>query len=435
MLTLELKNEFPTLPEIFNSRVLYINSENLTNKYFKHIRPENDTEEQKFESQNFKNVVPNDTFIKNRDNLKNLIDFCKEGKLINIGKMDDVNHPLISIIIPVYNKLTEISKSICSIQNQSMKNIEIIIIDDCSTESPNGLYNDLLKIDPRIRIFYHLKNMGMFRTRVDGFLYSRAKYILQLDPGDILNDDFVLEDLYNLIIKYNLDSVHFSFKYYNNTDNKQISTFIFPSNTFKVKYGLINKHTQQPGYRHYFNRLTRANVILKGLDLVDTFVLNAYKNYWVDIWWNVLINYSINGHIATNRLGYLHTDTISDIVNFNITTEEQRDKAIREFINSWIFDYQVYPKDSKKKPIIEVIKKFTLHNNTYNGIPINLDYLNTNFTAYDYLLNTLIADYFIEDVDKIYISSLLSNYTNKIIYLTNYLKSLNNTLNSVNTGL
>ena len=65
-------------------------------------------------------------------------------------------------------------KSIRSIQNQSLKNIEIIIVDDCSTDDSNKYYKYLLETDERIRVFIHLKNMGVWRSRLDGFLYSKG---------------------------------------------------------------------------------------------------------------------------------------------------------------------------------------------------------------------------------------------------------------------
>ena len=92
-------------------------------------------------------------------------------------------------------------KSIRSIQNQSFKNIEIIIVNDCSTDNSSKYFNYLLETDPRIRIFHHLQNMGCWRSRLDGFLYSRGKYIIYFDMGDIYSDEFVLEDAYKAKIK------------------------------------------------------------------------------------------------------------------------------------------------------------------------------------------------------------------------------------------
>ena len=53
--------------------------------------------------------------------------------------------------------------------------------------------------------------MGVWRTRLDGFLYSRGKYIIHFDAGDLYADPYVLEDAYGLIEKYKLDSVKIMF--------------------------------------------------------------------------------------------------------------------------------------------------------------------------------------------------------------------------------
>jgi glycosyltransferase involved in cell wall biosynthesis len=55
---------------------------------------------------------------------------------------------LISIILPLYNRKEQILKSIRSIQNQSFKNIEIIIVDDASIDEVNSLLEDLFKEEP-----------------------------------------------------------------------------------------------------------------------------------------------------------------------------------------------------------------------------------------------------------------------------------------------
>ena len=246
-LTLELKNEFPALSDIFSGRILYIDNGNLTNKYIKHVRPINEHEEEKYQQEYYKYMKPNDTFSEERSNMvktDKFIEMCKEGKLIYSKKINvNTSEPLISIIIPVYNKKNEVIKTIRSIQNQSIRNIEIIIVDDLSTENANDIYNDLLNKDPRIRIFYQLKHMGLFKTRLNGFLYSRGKYVLNFDAGDLFKDNLVLEDMYNLVIKYKLDSVRFSFQKYRITqDNKyNITTFEYPEENLTFKYGKVEE--------------------------------------------------------------------------------------------------------------------------------------------------------------------------------------------------
>ena len=54
--------------------------------------------------------------------------------------------------------------------------------------------------------------MGSWRTKLDGVIYSRGKYIILFDIGDLYEDNYVLSDAYNVIDKYNLDSCKFLFR-------------------------------------------------------------------------------------------------------------------------------------------------------------------------------------------------------------------------------
>ena len=333
-------------------------------------------------------------------------------------------------------------RSVRSIQNQSFKNIEIILVDDYSNDNITELYNKLLIEDPRIRIFFHMKNMGTFRSRLDGFLYSRGKYILNFDAGDLFSDNFVLEDVYNTIVKYNLDSIRFSFKTYNHIKDDQyiITTHEYPERKMKIRYGKICENVGLFGYNNIWNRLIRANAILKGLDNVDSYIFNAYKNLWEGTWWNRLVNEVTLGHTTINRVGYIYFPSEGE-GKLKIETQEQRDYLIKEFINFWLFDFETIRKDDKKKRIINNIRTFNMPNNTYHGIPVNLNYLNSNFTPYFHLLDCLLNDVFVEGHDKEYIGSLINNFTlkymNKIYYvnvksnnLINSNVSMNNTLNN-----
>ena len=431
-LTLELINDFPTLNEIFNGRILYINDRNITNKYIRHVKPYEDKEEEKYQKELYPNLIPNDNFNENRGDFYStslFINFCNQGKLIEYDQLKNIDkkiilEPAVSIIIPVYNNKNEILKTLRSIQNQSFKNVEIILMDDCSTEDLKNYYNSLIAEDPRVRVFYHMKRMGLFKSRLDGFLYSKGKYILHMNVGDLLADNYILEDIYKTIIKYNLDSLRFSYNIYkdlgNNTYN--ITPHVYPPKDIKIKYGRVLENVTEEGYGYIWNRLVRTNSFVKGLDNVNSYIFNAYKNVREDIWWNNLANYGAFGHTTLNRVGYINYKPNEEL---KIGTETERDSSMKEIINDWVFYYLLKTKEGKKKHIINTLKRFSSKNNTYNGIYINLDYLNTNFTTYTYYLNILIHDYFIEDIDKEYLGQLLNNYTAKIVNITNYLKYLN----------
>ena len=226
-------NDFPNLKKIFSSRQLYINDADLTNEYIRFIKPINENEEKKYKKKGKeKNIKIDEHFFKKRKDqydFKKFGKICSEEKLIDSKIIINNNEPLISVILPTFNKESTFMKSIRSIQNQSLKNIEIIIVDDCSTDNTKQYYKNLLESDSRIRIFNHLKNLGIWRSRIDGFLYSRAKYTIQFDPGDIYEDNYVLEDLYSIISKYNIDSIKMPCRFiydYNNLD-KSLFYFFF----------------------------------------------------------------------------------------------------------------------------------------------------------------------------------------------------------------
>lgn len=104
---------------------------------------------------------------------------------------------LISVIIPVYNVAEYLEKSLISIIEQTYKNIQVIIIDDGSTDNSGKICDQYCEKDERFEV-YHIQNGGVSNARNKGMDYSRGKYIYFLDPDDFLERD-TLEILYNHI--------------------------------------------------------------------------------------------------------------------------------------------------------------------------------------------------------------------------------------------
>ena len=86
--------------------------------------------------------------------------------------------PYISICLPVYNMEKYIEQAILSILNQSFQNFEIIIVNDFSNDNTINVIKKLQLKDDRIRLINHLKNLGVYTSRVDSILASRGKYII-----------------------------------------------------------------------------------------------------------------------------------------------------------------------------------------------------------------------------------------------------------------
>ncbi len=90
-----------------------------------------------------------------------------------------MKEPLISIIIPIYNVEKYLSRCIKSVLNQTYKNLEIICINDGSTDSSLKILEEFKLIDKRIKII-NQKNTGQARARNNAFLSSKGEFIFNL---------------------------------------------------------------------------------------------------------------------------------------------------------------------------------------------------------------------------------------------------------------
>jgi len=112
----------------------------------------------------------------------------------------------ISVIIPVYNSEKYISKCIDSLKNQSLKQIEFIFVDDCSTDKGMKYVNDWAISDSRVKIIRNEQNLGEGASRNRGIRAAKGKYINTIDPDDWLAYNYY-ELLYAKAIETNADLV------------------------------------------------------------------------------------------------------------------------------------------------------------------------------------------------------------------------------------
>lgn len=114
-----------------------------------------------------------------------------------------MENSLISIIVPVYNVEKYIDKCINSLINQSYCNIEIILIDDGSTDSSYEKCINFSDKDNRIKL-YHKENEGVSSARNLGLKYASGNYISFVDSDDFIEKN-MYEAMYNIIIEKNAD--------------------------------------------------------------------------------------------------------------------------------------------------------------------------------------------------------------------------------------
>lgn len=133
---------------------------------------------------------------------------------------------LVSIIIPCFNHGNIVTEAIESCINQTYRNIEILLIDDGSTDNTEELY--LEKYDGNNRVHYFKQeNFGLASARNFGLKMARGKFIQFLDADDIIFKRKI-EIQIELIEKYNVSAVHSDFFCTEGNTNKRIEKYASP---------------------------------------------------------------------------------------------------------------------------------------------------------------------------------------------------------------
>ncbi len=94
------------------------------------------------------------------------------------------NNPTVSVLIPVYNAEKYIKEALDSILNQTFKNFELIIINDCSTDSTEKIIKRYAKKDSRILLVNNKENLKISKTLNKGIGIAKGKYIVRMDADD-----------------------------------------------------------------------------------------------------------------------------------------------------------------------------------------------------------------------------------------------------------
>ncbi len=107
-----------------------------------------------------------------------------------------IRKPQISVIIPVYNKARELSKCLYTVCNQSLTDLEILCVDDGSTDSSWEVLRAYQEKDSRIKLYYQ-RNQGVAFARNLALREAKGDFIAFMDPDDLYPDNEALKRLYN----------------------------------------------------------------------------------------------------------------------------------------------------------------------------------------------------------------------------------------------
>lgn len=121
--------------------------------------------------------------------------------------------PKVSVIVPIWNVEKYLKRCLDSILNQTLEDIEVILVDDESPDNCPQMCDDYMKLDNRIKVI-HKKNQGLGMARNSGLEIATGEYVTFIDSDDFV-DLKMFEILYNTASKNNLDACYSGFNYYN----------------------------------------------------------------------------------------------------------------------------------------------------------------------------------------------------------------------------
>ena len=117
---------------------------------------------------------------------------------------------LISVIVPVYNVGKYVGQCIESIINQTYKNLEIILVDDGSTDNSGKICDEYAKKDNRIKVI-HKENGGLVTAKKVGINVATGQYVSIIDSDDSIKYDMYTK-MFKIMKEYNVDFVDSGFE-------------------------------------------------------------------------------------------------------------------------------------------------------------------------------------------------------------------------------
>ena len=203
-------------------------------------------------------------------------------------------NPKISIFLPIYNKEKYIEQCIKNLQNQSLKDIEIIAVNDGSTDNTLKKLKQLSIKDKRIKIINNDRNHGLLYSRAMGILNSTGQYLINLDPDDKLVSTNNLMQLYKTMKSKDLDLIIYKIKRVPlNRTEKKIYKYMDD-----IQFDVIDDHIT--------NKIIEKNLFLKAFNEFRNEIFGQKWNFHEDNIWCILVKLFSKKSAFLNKFIYLY---------------------------------------------------------------------------------------------------------------------------------
>ena len=320
---------------------------------------------------------------------------CEKGLLFDKKIYKKEEKPKISIILTLYNRENYILRILRSIQNQPMKNIEIIFIDDGSTDSSVKRIKFHQQYDKRILLIKHETNKGTLVSRNDGAYMAKGEYILFSDSDDLLLYN-ILNKTYDAAKKGNYEIVQFGVYRRNNKGamwnygEVRNTTPIYQPQLSSLMY-YYRGYLKQTDW-HIWGKLIKREVFYRTLDAIRNYYLNTHMSVNEDGLVDFMLLRKAESYIFIKDYGYVYVINQKSVI-----------KSLRKTINKSLRDYFLY---------LKYLFENTANNNYEKAMAgEQLRYVYNTF-YYDFKYATENFDFYYETLN-LYINSKYINRKNK----------------------
>lgn len=262
----------------------------------------------------------------------------------------------VSIVIPTFNRALLLNRSLTISQFQTLTNIEIICVDDCSTDWTRSLIIERMKKDPRIKLVQNLYNQGVILSRFNGVFSSAGTYILTLDSDDLIYSN-TSEIAYKFSIMHNADII--DYKAANiGKDKKVISDNWRPCGGSYNGNVAVKKALKKGIDINLWKKFIKRSIFINAINFIYPYVRDKKICYAEDdiIVGSVLL-FSSN-FFCTNIPAYIHfMDQDISVESGKLQTKKQNDLQVK-YANQ-LLNYLYGKSDYRNCNVIEFFRDKT----------------------------------------------------------------------------
>ena len=278
-------------------------------------------------------------------NINYYMDRCKKGILIN-GILKPYSKPKITALITSHNSENFISTAIRSVQNQDFNDIEILIVDDCSSDKTVEIIKTMKIKDKRIKLIQNKVNKGILYSKSLGDLKSNGKYIMFLDSDDLFVNKNIFLMCFNQAINYKIDVVEFSG--FESHFNPFEINYTMPKIPIYLRYKKNEETIRQPELSNYvyrrlddnmfklidgflWGKTIRSKVLKDSLKQIGRKIYNIKLNYGDDRLINFVLFKVAKSFKFIREFGIVYNQNNVSITHINLTQSNCQDELTNIF--------------------------------------------------------------------------------------------------------